>query len=188
MFPFPLPCPPPWAAPLTSPGLCPPFAPPAPPASPPAVPVLGETPAAPSCLMGPRHLLLCQVVSQLPLGPESGETLFLAEQPPLPASLPNGTAAPAAKATPTLIKVQVSSRLPSFPFQGPSRPCCDFVPVQGTAAGSGVHVSPRVGDWRRSLREVGVSLLSAAVTRHCLLGVAGLDLDGPSWLLLHCPP
>ncbi|XP_012900552.1 myocardin-related transcription factor A isoform X2 [Mustela putorius furo] len=45
-----------------------------------------------------------QVVSQLPLGPESGETLFLAEQPPLPASLPNGTAAPAAKATPTLIK------------------------------------------------------------------------------------
>uniref|UniRef100_A0A8C6FNF6 Myocardin related transcription factor A n=1 Tax=Moschus moschiferus TaxID=68415 RepID=A0A8C6FNF6_MOSMO len=45
-----------------------------------------------------------QVVSQLPVGPESGETLFLAEQPPLPPSLTNGTAVPAAKPLPTLIK------------------------------------------------------------------------------------
>lgn len=45
-----------------------------------------------------------QVVSQLPLGPDSGETLFLAEQPPLPPSLTNGTTAPPAKPTPTLIK------------------------------------------------------------------------------------
>ncbi|XP_055000137.1 myocardin-related transcription factor A isoform X1 [Sorex araneus] len=49
-----------------------------------------------------------QVVSQLPVGPESGETLFLAEQPPLPPSLTNGTGTgttvPAAKPTPTLIK------------------------------------------------------------------------------------
>uniref|UniRef100_G3UHF0 Myocardin related transcription factor A n=1 Tax=Loxodonta africana TaxID=9785 RepID=G3UHF0_LOXAF len=51
-----------------------------------------------------------QVVSQLPTGPDPGETLFLAEQPPppppplLPSSLTNGTTAPAAKPTPTLIK------------------------------------------------------------------------------------
>uniref|UniRef100_A0ABI8AEP7 SAP domain-containing protein n=1 Tax=Felis catus TaxID=9685 RepID=A0ABI8AEP7_FELCA len=45
-----------------------------------------------------------QVVSQLPVGPDSGETLFLAEQPPLPPSLTNGTTAPPAKPTPTLIK------------------------------------------------------------------------------------
>ncbi|XP_043296397.1 myocardin-related transcription factor A isoform X2 [Cervus canadensis] len=45
-----------------------------------------------------------QVVSQLPVGPESGETLFLAEQPPLPPSLTNGTTVPAAKPLPTLIK------------------------------------------------------------------------------------
>ncbi|XP_039719311.1 myocardin-related transcription factor A isoform X3 [Pteropus medius] len=45
-----------------------------------------------------------QVVSQLPAGADSGETLFLAEQPPLPPSLSNGTAAPTAKPTPTLIK------------------------------------------------------------------------------------
>ncbi|XP_019590013.2 myocardin-related transcription factor A isoform X5 [Rhinolophus sinicus] len=45
-----------------------------------------------------------QVVSQLPVGPDSGETLFLAEQPPLPPSLTNGTAVPAAKPPPTLIK------------------------------------------------------------------------------------
>ncbi|KAG8518121.1 Myocardin-related transcription factor A, partial [Galemys pyrenaicus] len=45
-----------------------------------------------------------QVVSQLPVGPDSGETLFLAEQPPLPPSLTNGTAVPAAKPSPTLIK------------------------------------------------------------------------------------
>ncbi|KAM5250937.1 myocardin-related transcription factor A isoform 2-T2 [Hipposideros larvatus] len=45
-----------------------------------------------------------QVVSQLPVGPDSGETLFLAEQPLLPPSLPNGTAVPTAKPTPTLIK------------------------------------------------------------------------------------
>ncbi|KAM5335459.1 myocardin-related transcription factor A isoform 2-T2 [Glossophaga mutica] len=45
-----------------------------------------------------------QVVSQLPVGPDSGETLFLAEQPPLPPSLTNGTAVPPAKPTPTLIK------------------------------------------------------------------------------------
>uniref|UniRef100_A0A4X1W1J8 SAP domain-containing protein n=2 Tax=Sus scrofa TaxID=9823 RepID=A0A4X1W1J8_PIG len=44
-----------------------------------------------------------QVVSQLPVGPESGETLFLAEQPPLPPSLSSGTAVPT-KPLPTLIK------------------------------------------------------------------------------------
>ncbi|XP_057596463.1 myocardin-related transcription factor A isoform X2 [Hippopotamus amphibius kiboko] len=45
-----------------------------------------------------------QVVSQLPMGPESGETLFLTEQPPLPPSLTNGTTVPTTKALPTLIK------------------------------------------------------------------------------------
>uniref|UniRef100_A0A8C5UY53 Myocardin related transcription factor A n=1 Tax=Microcebus murinus TaxID=30608 RepID=A0A8C5UY53_MICMU len=51
-----------------------------------------------------------QVVSQLPMGPDSGEMLFLAEQPPLPPppllppSLTNGTSVPTAKPTPTLIK------------------------------------------------------------------------------------
>lgn len=56
--------------------------------------------------------LFSQVVSQLPVSPESGETLFLAEQPPLPPVLTNGTgtspgtAVPTAKPTPTLIKVQ----------------------------------------------------------------------------------
>ncbi|XP_048659057.1 myocardin-related transcription factor A isoform X2 [Marmota marmota marmota] len=51
-----------------------------------------------------------QVLSQLPMGPDSGETLFLSEQPPLPPppllppSLTNGTAVPTAKSTPTLIK------------------------------------------------------------------------------------
>ncbi|XP_004845610.1 MKL/myocardin-like protein 1 isoform X2 [Heterocephalus glaber] len=51
-----------------------------------------------------------QVLSQLPLGPDSGETLFVAEQPPLPPppllppSLTNGTAIPTAKPAPTLIK------------------------------------------------------------------------------------
>ncbi|XP_013366938.1 PREDICTED: MKL/myocardin-like protein 1 [Chinchilla lanigera] len=51
-----------------------------------------------------------QVLSQLQLGPDAGETLFVAEQPPLPAppllppSLANGTAVPPAKPTPTLIK------------------------------------------------------------------------------------
>ncbi|KAM9228977.1 myocardin-related transcription factor A [Dugong dugon] len=51
-----------------------------------------------------------QVVSQLPTGPDSRETLFLAEQPPPPpppllaSSLTNGTAVPTAKSTPTLIK------------------------------------------------------------------------------------
>ncbi|XP_045691111.1 myocardin-related transcription factor A isoform X2 [Phyllostomus hastatus] len=45
-----------------------------------------------------------QVVPQLPVGPEAGETLFLAEQPPLPPSLTNGTTAPTAKPAPTLIK------------------------------------------------------------------------------------
>uniref|UniRef100_A0A2K6FI31 Myocardin related transcription factor A n=1 Tax=Propithecus coquereli TaxID=379532 RepID=A0A2K6FI31_PROCO len=51
-----------------------------------------------------------QVVSQLPMGPDSGEMLFLAEQPPLPPppllppSLTNGTTVPTAKPTPTLIK------------------------------------------------------------------------------------
>ncbi|XP_036924003.1 myocardin-related transcription factor A isoform X2 [Sturnira hondurensis] len=45
-----------------------------------------------------------QVVSQLPVGPDSGETLFLAEQPPLPPSLTNGTTVSTAKPTPTLIK------------------------------------------------------------------------------------
>ncbi|XP_045042933.2 myocardin-related transcription factor A isoform X2 [Desmodus rotundus] len=45
-----------------------------------------------------------QVVSQLPAGPDSGEALFLAEQPPLPPGLTNGTTVPTAKPTPTLIK------------------------------------------------------------------------------------
>nr|XP_039319122.1 myocardin-related transcription factor A isoform X3 [Saimiri boliviensis boliviensis] len=51
-----------------------------------------------------------QVVSQLPMGPDSGEMLFLAEQPPLPPppllppNLTNGTTVPTAKPTPTLIK------------------------------------------------------------------------------------
>ncbi|XP_014444182.1 myocardin-related transcription factor A isoform X2 [Tupaia chinensis] len=51
-----------------------------------------------------------QVVSQLPVGPDSGERLFLAEQPPLPPppllppSLTNGASVPIAKPTPTLIK------------------------------------------------------------------------------------
>lgn len=57
----------------------------------------------------PHFPLLSQVVSQLPVGPESGETLFLAEQPPLPLSLTNGTTVPTAKPAPTLIKVQFSS-------------------------------------------------------------------------------
>ncbi|XP_012370920.2 MKL/myocardin-like protein 1 [Octodon degus] len=51
-----------------------------------------------------------QVLSQLQLGPDAGETLFMAEQPPLPAppllpsSLTNGANVPPAKPTPTLIK------------------------------------------------------------------------------------
>ncbi|XP_032500643.1 myocardin-related transcription factor A isoform X7 [Phocoena sinus] len=45
-----------------------------------------------------------QVVSQLPVGPESGETVFLAEQPPPPPSLANGTTVATAKPLPTLIK------------------------------------------------------------------------------------
>ncbi|XP_066113363.1 myocardin-related transcription factor A isoform X2 [Saccopteryx bilineata] len=45
-----------------------------------------------------------QVACQLPVGPDSGETFFLAEQPPLPPSLTNGTTVPTAKPTPTLIK------------------------------------------------------------------------------------
>uniref|UniRef100_A0A8C5L1E0 Myocardin related transcription factor A n=1 Tax=Jaculus jaculus TaxID=51337 RepID=A0A8C5L1E0_JACJA len=51
-----------------------------------------------------------QVLSQLSMGPDSGETLFLAEQPPLPPppllppSLTNGTAVATAKPAPTLIK------------------------------------------------------------------------------------
>ncbi|XP_065800498.1 myocardin-related transcription factor A isoform X2 [Muntiacus reevesi] len=53
---------------------------------------------------GATSLPPAQVVSQLPVGPESGETLFLAEQPPLPPSLTNGTVVPAAKPLPTLIK------------------------------------------------------------------------------------
>uniref|UniRef100_A0A8C3WTH9 Myocardin related transcription factor A n=1 Tax=Catagonus wagneri TaxID=51154 RepID=A0A8C3WTH9_9CETA len=44
-----------------------------------------------------------QAVSQLPVGPESGEALFLAEQPPLPPGLGSGTAVPT-KPLPTLIK------------------------------------------------------------------------------------
>lgn len=44
-----------------------------------------------------------QVVSQPPVGADSGETL-LAEQPPLPPNLANGTVAPTAKPAPTLIK------------------------------------------------------------------------------------
>ncbi|XP_058529386.1 myocardin-related transcription factor A isoform X1 [Ochotona princeps] len=51
-----------------------------------------------------------QVLSQLPVGQDSTELLFPAEQPPppppplLPSSLPNGNAGPTAKPTPTLIK------------------------------------------------------------------------------------
>ncbi|XP_075815931.1 myocardin-related transcription factor A isoform X2 [Microtus pennsylvanicus] len=50
-----------------------------------------------------------QVLSQLPVGPDPGETLFLTEQPPLPPpllppSLTNGTTVPTAKPAPTLIK------------------------------------------------------------------------------------
>ncbi|XP_022452266.1 myocardin-related transcription factor A isoform X3 [Delphinapterus leucas] len=45
-----------------------------------------------------------QVVSQLPVGPESGETVLLAEQPPPPPSLANGTTVATAKPLPTLIK------------------------------------------------------------------------------------
>ncbi|XP_067554283.1 myocardin-related transcription factor A isoform X6 [Pseudorca crassidens] len=45
-----------------------------------------------------------QVVSQLPVGPEPGETVFLAEQPLPPPSLANGTTVATAKPLPTLIK------------------------------------------------------------------------------------
>ncbi|XP_060045001.1 myocardin-related transcription factor A isoform X2 [Erinaceus europaeus] len=45
-----------------------------------------------------------QVVSQLPAGSDSGETLFLAEQPLLPPSLTNGATVPTAKPAPMLIK------------------------------------------------------------------------------------
>ncbi|XP_076767781.1 myocardin-related transcription factor A isoform X5 [Arvicanthis niloticus] len=51
-----------------------------------------------------------QVLSQLPMAPDPGETLFLAEQPPLPPtpllppSLTNGSIVPTAKPAPTLIK------------------------------------------------------------------------------------
>eukprot|EP00072_Mus_musculus_P045864 XP_006520875.1 PREDICTED: MKL/myocardin-like protein 1 isoform X1 [Mus musculus] len=51
-----------------------------------------------------------QVLSQLPMAPDPGETLFLAEQPPLPPapllppSLANGSIVPTAKPAPTLIK------------------------------------------------------------------------------------
>ncbi|KAL1767233.1 MKL myocardin 1 isoform X2 [Sigmodon hispidus] len=51
-----------------------------------------------------------QVLSQLPVGPDPGEPLFLAEQAPLPPppllppSLTNGTTVPTAKPAPTLIK------------------------------------------------------------------------------------
>ncbi|XP_055458970.1 myocardin-related transcription factor A isoform X2 [Psammomys obesus] len=51
-----------------------------------------------------------QVLSQLPMAPDPGETLFLAEQPPLPPppllppSLTNGATIPTAKPAPTLIK------------------------------------------------------------------------------------
>eukprot|EP00073_Rattus_norvegicus_P048507 XP_017450752.1 PREDICTED: MKL/myocardin-like protein 1 isoform X4 [Rattus norvegicus] len=51
-----------------------------------------------------------QVLSQLPMAPDPGETLFLAEQPPLPPppllppSLTSGSIVPTAKPAPTLIK------------------------------------------------------------------------------------
>ncbi|XP_052017212.1 myocardin-related transcription factor A isoform X2 [Apodemus sylvaticus] len=51
-----------------------------------------------------------QVLSQLPVTPDPGETLFLAEQPPLPPApllppnLTNGSIVPTAKPAPTLIK------------------------------------------------------------------------------------
>lgn len=74
--------------------------------------------------------LFSQVVSQLPVSPESGETLFLAEQPPLPPVLTNGTgtspgtAVPTAKPAPTLIKVQDSSPWCSF-----LRQCAGLTPA-----------------------------------------------------------
>lgn len=74
--------------------------------------------------------LLSQVVSQLPVGPESRETLFLAEQPPLPPSLTNGTTVPTAKPTPTLIKVQFSGLYPV-----PLLALLRLHPRVGTAAG-----------------------------------------------------
>lgn len=59
-----------------------------------------------------------QVLSQLPMAPDPGETLFLAEQPPLPPapllppSLANGSIVPTAKPAPTLIKVFSASHCP----------------------------------------------------------------------------
>lgn len=71
-------------------------------------------------------------MSQLPVGPESGETLFLAEQPPLPPSLTNGTAVPTAKPLPTLIKVQTDPQ-PTAP-----RPQCLADSSVGTVSAVGV--------------------------------------------------
>lgn len=62
-----------------------------------------------------------QVLSQLPMAPDPGETLFLAEQPPLPPppllppSLASGSIVPTAKPAPTLIKVFSASGCPPFP-------------------------------------------------------------------------
>ena len=86
---------------------------------------------------------LSQVVSQLPVGPESRETLFLAEQPPLPPSLTNGTAVPAAKPLPTLIKVQTPSPLlPPAPMPR-QLPC-------GHSVGRGAHPLLTIRDQQRS--------------------------------------
>lgn len=92
---------------------------------------------------------LSQVVSQLPVGPESGETLFLAEQPPLPPSLTNGTAVPAAKPLPTLIKVQTPS-----PLLPP--PLCLANSLVGTVSAVGVlTLSSQSGTSRGHHRATG---------------------------------
>lgn len=76
--------------------------------------------------------------------------LFLAEQPPLPPSLSNGSAAPAAKPPPALIKVPLSSRLASSPC--PPEPCRDFVPVWGQLPGMGLRIPPPGWAQQRSPR------------------------------------
>lgn len=87
---------------------------------------------------------LSQVVSQLPVGPESGETLFLAEQPPLPPSLTNGTAVPAAKPLPTLIKVQTPSPLL------PPAPMPRQLPCGHSVGSGGAHPLLPVRDQQKS--------------------------------------
>lgn len=72
------------------------------------------------------------------MAPDPGETLFLAEQPPLPpapllpASLTNGSIVPTAKPAPTLIKVFSASGCP---------PSHDVILAVGTTARGGwVHL------------------------------------------------